>query len=42
MTDLTSLTLLEQIDGLKSKKFSSVELTTNYLERIDKKNKDLN
>jgi aspartyl-tRNA(Asn)/glutamyl-tRNA(Gln) amidotransferase subunit A len=42
MTDLTSLTLLEQRDGLKNKKFSSEELTSEYLKRIDKKNKDLN
>ncbi|MDA9636215.1 Asp-tRNA(Asn)/Glu-tRNA(Gln) amidotransferase subunit GatA [SAR86 cluster bacterium] len=42
MTDLTSLTLLEQRDGLKNKKFSSEELTSEYLKRIDKKNKDIN
>lgn len=42
MTNLTSLSLLEQIDGLKNKKFSSEELTSDYLKKIHKKNKDLN
>ena len=35
MEDLSKLSLVEQINGLKSKKFSSVELTEFYLKRID-------
>ena len=42
MKDLTNLSLLEQIDGLNSKKFSSVELTSSYLEKIEEQNKILN
>ena len=35
MEDLSKLSLVEQINGLKSKKFSSMELTEFYLKRID-------
>jgi len=42
MKDLTNLSLLEQIDGLNSKEFSSVELTSSYLEKIEEQNKILN
>jgi aspartyl-tRNA(Asn)/glutamyl-tRNA(Gln) amidotransferase subunit A len=42
MTDLTSLSLLEQLEGLKNKKFSSEELTSVYLKKINIENKDLN
>lgn len=40
--DITQLTLKESAEGLNSKKFSSVELTTAYLERINKLNPQLN
>ena len=36
MTDLTDLSLENQIEGLSSKKFSSVELTSSYLKKIEK------
>ena len=39
--DLETLTLQEQIDGLREKKFSSVELVENYISVIEK-NEDLN
>ena len=42
MTDLTDLSLEDQIEGLNSKKFSSTELTSSYLEKIKKNNKVLN
>ena len=42
MKDLTDLSLLEQIDGLNSKEFSSVELTSSYVEKIEEQNKILN
>ena len=42
MKDLTNLSLLEQIDGLNSKEFSSVELTSSYVEKIEEQNKILN
>ena len=42
MKDLTNLSLLEQIDGLNSKEFSSVELTSSYIEKIEEQNKILN
>ena len=42
MTDLTDLSLEDQIEGLNSKKFSSIELTSSYLEKIKKNNKVLN
>ena len=42
MTDLTSLSLLEQLEGLKNKNFSSEELTSVYLKKINIENKDLN
>ena len=38
---LETLTLQEQIDGLREKKFSSVELVENYISVIEK-NEDLN
>ncbi len=41
MSDLTNLNLSELRSGLDEKKFSSVELTKTYLEKINK-NKDLN
>jgi aspartyl-tRNA(Asn)/glutamyl-tRNA(Gln) amidotransferase subunit A len=42
MTDLTKLTLAEARDGLKAKTFSSKELTTAFLQAIDKANSALN
>lgn len=42
MNDLTSLTLIETLDGVKNKKFSEGELNKAYLSRIDTHNKDLN
>ena len=42
MKDLTNLSLLEQIDGLNSKEFSSLELTSSYIEKIEEQNKILN
>ena len=39
--NLETLTLREQIDGLKEKKFSSVELVENYISVIEDK-EDLN
>ena len=39
--NLETLTLREQIDGLKEKKFSSVELVENYISIIEDK-EDLN
>ncbi len=39
---LTNLTIAEAAEGLKKKKFSSVELTTDYLRRIEEKNPQLN
>jgi len=39
---LNELTIKEAKGGLKSKKFSSVELTKACLEQIKKHNKDLN
>ena len=34
MKEITKLTIHETLDGLKSKKFSSVELTKAYLENM--------
>ena len=42
MKDLTNLSLLEQINGLNSKEFSSLELTSSYMEKIEEQNKILN
>ena len=42
MTDLTDLFLEDQIEGLSLKKFSSQELTSSYLKKIEKQNKVLN
>jgi aspartyl-tRNA(Asn)/glutamyl-tRNA(Gln) amidotransferase subunit A len=42
MTDLTQLTLSDAIDGLKSKAFSSTELTQAYLKEIEAANPQLN
>ena len=39
--NLETLTLQEQIDGLREKKFSSVELVENYISVIED-NEDLN
>ena len=41
MTDLTKLNIRQAIEGLTSKKFSSLELTSSYIENI-KKNRHLN
>lgn len=41
MTELTKLTLRQTIDGLKSKKFSAVEVTNSYIKAIEK-NRHLN
>ncbi len=35
MTDLTKLTIRQTIDGLKSKKFSSAEVTESYIKNIE-------
>ncbi len=42
MTELTSLTIAEARDRLKSRKFSAVELTDAYLTAIDAANEKLN
>ena len=42
MTDLTKLTLTEAVDGLKTKAFSSQEITTAFLGAIDAANPTLN
>jgi len=42
MTDLTSLTLAEALDGMKKKQFSSLEITDAFLSAIDKANPHLN
>lgn len=36
MTDLTKLTIAETLKGLKEKQFSAVELTTEYLKKMEK------
>lgn len=41
MTDLTRLTIAEALKGLKSKEFSSVELTSAYVEKMQS-HRDLN
>ena len=40
--DLTELTIKQSHEGLKDKKFSSVELTKAYLEKIKKTDKEIN
>ena len=42
MTDLTSLTLAEALDGMEKKHFSSLEITDAFLSAIDKANPHLN
>ncbi|GAM99751.1 aspartyl-tRNA(Asn) amidotransferase subunit A [alpha proteobacterium U9-1i] len=42
MTDLTSLTLANALDGMEKKQFSSVELTDAFIAAIDKANPHLN
>lgn len=42
MSDLNTLTIKEASEGLKKKKFSSVELTRACLDRIKKRNGELN
>ncbi len=42
MTDLTSLTLAEALDGMEKKQFSSLEITDAFLGAIDKANPHLN
>jgi aspartyl-tRNA(Asn)/glutamyl-tRNA(Gln) amidotransferase subunit A len=42
MTDLTSLTLAQALDGMEKKQFSSAELTDAFLAAIDKANPRLN
>ena len=42
MTDLTTLTLSDALDGLAAKQFSSAELTDAFLAAIDKANPHLN
>ncbi len=42
MNELYNLTLKQAKEGLTSKKFSALELTKSYLDRIDKFNKKLN
>ena len=40
--ELHKLSLIEQLEGLKKNEFSSVELTSHYLERISKHDEELN
>jgi len=42
MTDLTTLTLAEALDGMEKKQFSSLEITDSFLSAIDKANPHLN
>ena len=42
MTDLTSLTLVDALDGMEKKRFSSAELTDAFLSAIDTANPSLN
>lgn len=42
MTDLTALTIAEALDGLKSKKFTALDLTNAHLAQIEKLNPGLN
>ena len=42
MSELYKLSIKEKLDGLKSKQFSSVEITQTYLDRIKLLDKDLN
>ncbi len=42
MTDLTTLTLVDALDGMEKKQFSSVELTNAFIDAIDKANPHLN
>lgn len=35
MTDLTKLTITEALKGLKEKKFSAIELTKEYLNKME-------
>ena len=35
MTDLTKLTLADALDGLKAKKFSSREITQEFIQTIE-------
>jgi aspartyl-tRNA(Asn)/glutamyl-tRNA(Gln) amidotransferase subunit A len=42
MTDLTSLTLVDALDGMEKKQFSSTELTDAFLAEIDRANPALN
>ncbi len=42
MTDLTTLTLAEALDGMEKKQFSSLEITNAFIEAIDKANPHLN
>ncbi len=42
MTDLTSLTLAEALDGMEKKQFSSLEITDAFLGAIEKANPHLN
>ena len=42
MTDLTSLTLAEALDGMEKKQFSSLEITDAFLSAIDRANPHLN
>ncbi len=42
MTDLTALTLSDALEGLETKAFSSVELTSAFIQQIEKANDALN
>jgi aspartyl-tRNA(Asn)/glutamyl-tRNA(Gln) amidotransferase subunit A len=42
MTDLTTLTLAQALDGMEKKQFSCAELTDAFIEAIDKANPHLN
>ncbi|MBI1188685.1 MAG: Asp-tRNA(Asn)/Glu-tRNA(Gln) amidotransferase subunit GatA, partial [Alphaproteobacteria bacterium] len=42
MTDLTSLTLKDALDGMARKEFSSLDITDAFLDAIDKANPHLN
>ena len=39
MTDLTKLTIKQTLEGLKSKKFSAVELTKSYIKNCEENRK---
>ena len=42
MTDLTAMSLSEALEGLEKKDFSSVEITSAFIQEIEKANPSLN